>query len=242
MIKVIDLYKTYEGQPILEEINFEAADGELLALLGESGSGKSVLLRHLIGLEKPDRGQVVIDGVDITRLPERKLLKMRKDVGYLFQAGALYDFLTVRENVAFPLREHTRMSWKEIWEKVDRLLEMVGLEAAKHKLPSELSGGMNKRAALARAVVLDSKILLCDEPTSGLDPIKSREITDLIKEVSGHIGSTTIVASHDMYNALRMADRMFLLKDRRLFMEGRPGDFQGSTDEFVRRFFNMCEM
>jgi len=181
MIRVVDLYKSYDGQGVLAGIHLEIAKGELVFILGESGSGKSVLLRHMIGLEQPDRGKIFINNVDIGQLSESALLKMRKDIGYLFQAGALYDFLTVRENVAFPLKEHTRMSWKEIWRKVDQTLELVGLQAAKHKLPSELSGGMNKRAALARAVILDSKILLCDEPVSGLDPIKSREVSDLIK-------------------------------------------------------------
>jgi len=241
MIRIADLHKSYDGQKVLDGINFDIAQGELVCVLGESGSGKSVLLRHIIGLEKPDQGAVFIQGVDIAHLSERELLKVRKEIGYLFQAGALYDFLTVRENVAFPLREHTRMTWKEIWKKTDQMLEMVGLANAKDKMPSELSGGMNKRAALARAVILDSKILLCDEPVSGLDPIKSREISDLIKQVSAEIGSTTVVASHDMQNAFRIADRLVLIKDRQIMMEGGPDDFQKSTDDFVKRFLNTHE-
>lgn len=242
MIRVVGLHKSYGGQKVLAGINLHIAKGELVALLGESGSGKSVLLRHLIGLEKPDEGKIFLNTVDITQLPEGRLLGIRKDIGYLFQAGALYDFLSVRENVAFPLREHTRLTWKEIWKKTDRVLELVGLDYAKNKMPSELSGGMNKRAALARAVILDSKILLCDEPTSGLDPIKSQEITDLIKEVSRHIGSTTVVTSHDMHNAFRIADRLFLLKDARILVEGTSADFYNNQNAFVQKFLHASEV
>jgi len=242
MIRVTHLTKSYDDQEVLSDISFEIHRGEIVVLLGESGSGKSVLLRHLIGLEKPDAGQIAIDGMEITALSEERLLTVRKGIGYLFQAGALYDFLTVRENVAFPLREHSALSWKETWARTDALLDSVGLGPARDKLPSELSGGMNKRAALARAVILDSRILLCDEPTSGLDPIKSREITDLIREVSRRIGSTTVITSHDMPNAFRIADRLILLKDRRIFKEGRPEDFIHSEDEFVRNFLNVSEV
>ncbi len=241
MIKIVDLHKSYEAQPVLKGINLDISDGELVFILGESGSGKSVLLRHLIGLERPDQGQVLIDGQDLAALSERELLGVRKNIGYLFQAGALYDFMTVRENVAFPLREHSQMSRKEIWRKTDHMLAMVGLDAAKDKMPSELSGGMNKRAALARAVVLDSKILLCDEPVSGLDPIKSREISDLIKTVSRQINSTTVIASHDMNNAFRIADRLVLIKDGRIVLQGSPRDFQMSSDHFVKNFLNTAE-
>lgn len=242
MIRVVGLRKSYGTQEVLSGINLHIAKGKIVALLGESGSGKSVLLRHMIGLEKPDAGKVFINKIDITQLPENKLLPIRKDIGYLFQSGALYDSLTVRENVAFPLREHTNWKWKDIWAKTDGLLNLVGLYEARNKLPSALSGGMNKRAALARAVVLDSKILLCDEPTSGLDPIKSQEMTDLIKEVSRHIGSTTVVTSHDMHNAFRIADRLILLKDRRIVLEGTAEDFYHSDKKFVQKFLNVAEV
>ncbi|HRZ40814.1 MAG TPA: ATP-binding cassette domain-containing protein, partial [Candidatus Omnitrophota bacterium] len=168
MIRVEGLVKSFAKQRVLDEVDLQVKDGEILVILGESGSGKSVLLRHLIGLEVPDQGKVFIKDVDITVLPESKLLKVRRDIGYLFQDGALYDFMSVEENVAFPLLEHTKISEKEAYQKVHELLEMVGLSSAKTKLPSELSGGMRKRAALARAVVLGSKIVLCDEPTSAL--------------------------------------------------------------------------
>ena len=242
MIRVTHVTKFYGDQEILSDISFEIGRGEIVVLLGESGSGKSVLLRHLIGLEKPDEGRITIDGVEITSLPEKRLLRVRKEIGYLFQDGALYDFLSVRENVAFPLREHTRLSWKEIWARTDALLDSVGLGPARDKMPSELSGGMNKRAALARAVILDSRVLLCDEPTSGLDPIKSREITDLIRDISRKIDSTTVITSHDMPNAFRIADRLILLKDKRILKEGPPQEFIDSEDEFVRKFLRASEV
>ena len=208
MIQVKELFKTFGMQPVLKGINFTIKPGEILVILGESGSGKSVLLQHLIGLLQPDRGKVEIDGKDLTTLRENELLEIRKDMGYLFQDGALYDFMTVFENVAFPLREHTQLKRKEIETKVKDMLRMVGLEGAESKYPSQLSGGMNKRAALARAVIMNSKILFCDEPTSGLDPIKSRQIMDLIKDIATKIKCTTVIASHDILNSLRIADRL----------------------------------
>jgi len=241
MIRVRNLHKYYDGQHVLKGIDLDITDQEIVVILGESGSGKTVLLKHLIGLEFPDEGKVEINGVDITRLAESELLKVRRGIGYLFQEGALYDFFTVRENVAFPLREHTAMTWKEIWTKADHLLEMVGLSHAKDKMPSELSGGMKKRAALARAVVLDSKILLCDEPTSGLDPIRSQEISDLIKEITRQIGSTTVATSHDIHNAFRLADRLVLIRDGRILKQGTARDFQHSEDEFIKRFLSASE-
>ncbi|HSA30311.1 MAG TPA: ATP-binding cassette domain-containing protein [Candidatus Omnitrophota bacterium] len=236
MIRVEGLVKSFAKQRVLDEVDLQVKDGEILVILGESGSGKSVLLRHLIGLEVPDQGKVFIKDVDITVLPESKLLKVRRDIGYLFQDGALYDFMSVEENVAFPLLEHTKISEKEAYQKVHELLEMVGLSSAKTKLPSELSGGMRKRAALARAVVLGSKIVLCDEPTSGLDPIKSREISDLIKEVSRRFKSTMVITSHDMMNAFRIADRLVLLKNGKIRIEGSPRDLKESKDSFLQEF------
>ena len=159
MIQVTELFKKFGKQEVLKGINITINPGEVLVILGESGSGKSVLLQHLIGLLRPDSGKVEIDGQDLTKLREKQLLKVRKDMGYLFQDGALYDFMTVAENAAFPLREHTALKRKEIAVKVKAMLQMVGLEGAADKLPSQLSGGMKKRAALARAVILGSKIL-----------------------------------------------------------------------------------
>jgi len=237
MIQVKELFKTFGMQPVLKGINFTIKPGEILVILGESGSGKSVLLQHLIGLLQPDRGKVEIDGKDLTTLRENELLEIRKDMGYLFQDGALYDFMTVFENVAFPLREHTQLKRKEIETKVKDMLRMVGLEGAESKYPSQLSGGMNKRAALARAVIMNSKILFCDEPTSGLDPIKSRQIMDLIKDIATKIKCTTVIASHDILNSLRIADRLILIRNGQILAQGQADDFRKSQDPYLQQFF-----
>ena len=223
---------------VLDNINLEIKKGELLVILGESGSGKSVLLQHLMGLLKPDQGSIAIDGQDITKMKEWQLLKMRKSIGYLFQEGALYDFMTVFENVAFPLVEHTRLKRKDIKDKVKRVLKTVGLEDAGNKFPSELSGGMKKRAALARAIVLDSKILFCDEPTSGLDPIKSRSISFLIKKISSELHCTTVVTSHDIRNSFRIADQVILIKEGKVVGSGTPRVLQDSQDAFIQEFLS----
>ena len=236
MIDVEHLSKSFDGQPVLEDVSFSIAEGAILAVLGESGSGKSVLLKHLIGILKPDSGMIRIKGKDIVPLPEKKLLEIRRDIGYLFQEGALYDFMTVYENVAFPLKEHTALKRRDIVEKVMKILKQVGLSGALAKYPAELSGGMKKRAALARAVILDSKILLCDEPTSGLDPIKSREISDLIQSISRDLKCTTIITSHDMVNSLRIADRMILVRKGRIVARGSPADMKASPDAFIQEF------
>ena len=237
MIKVKKIFKRFDnGQEVLKDVNLEVKPGEILVILGESGSGKSVLLKHLIGVMKPDSGTIEVEGKDITKLSEKKLLKMRKNMGYLFQEGALYDFMTVDENVAFPLEEHTKFKSKDIDKKVKDILKMVGLLEAVSKLPSELSGGMKKRAALARAIVLGSKILFCDEPTSGLDPLKSREIWELIKNISRQMKSTTVVASHDVQNSLRTADRIALIHDGRIAVEGTPDQWRKSNDPLVKAF------
>lgn len=236
MIRVERLTKSFGTQCVLDDINLHVKSGEIVVILGESGSGKSVLLRHLIGLEVPDKGKIFIKDVNITTLRESKLLKIRRDIGYLFQDGALYDFMNVEENVAFPLLEHTTMSEGEAYKKAHKLLEIVGLSNARTKLPSELSGGMRKRAALARAVVLGSKIVLCDEPTSGLDPMKSREISDLIKEISRRFQSSMVITSHDMMNAFRIADRLALIKNGKIRIEGSPQELRDSKDPVLQDF------
>jgi len=230
------LVKRFANQLVLDHVDLEIQGGELLVLLGESGSGKSVFLKHIVGLHKPDSGTVAIDGVDITRMPEKALLNVRKDIGYLFQEGALYDFMTVYENVAFPLQEHTRLTERQIDDKVRDYLRLVDLEDAAEKYPSQLSGGMRKRSALARSVILGSKILLCDEPTSGLDPIRSRDISDLIRDITRKLKCTTVITSHDIRNALRIADRIVLLRDAKIRVQGTPQEFQASQDTMVREF------
>lgn len=238
MIKVSHLSKAINGQEILKDINFEVSVGEILVILGQSGAGKSVLLQHLMGLRKPDEGNVVINGVDITNLSERELLRVRKNIGYLFQEGALYDFMDVYENLAFPLEEHTDLNEQQISQRVKSILQMVGLESVEGKYPVELSGGMRKRAALARAVILNSKILFCDEPTSGLDPIRSRDISDLIRNISKQLQCTTVVTSHDVANSFRIADRLALIHEGQLIAIGTKEELASSRDSFIRQFFN----
>ena len=236
MIKVEGVYKSFAGQKVLEDISFDVASGEIIVLLGPSGTGKTVLLKHLIGLIAPDKGRVLIDGVDISALSEDELLKVRSSMGYMFQEGALYDFMDVFDNVAFPLREHTDLDAAGIAARVDEVLAMVDLKEAEHKFPSQLSGGMKKRVGLARAIVLKAKILLCDEPTSGLDPIRSRDISDLIRRVARKIGVTTVITSHDIENSLRIADRLILLNEGRIVAISTPENMRANTEGFVREF------
>ena len=236
MIKVESLYKELGGQPVLEDITFDVGSGEIIAVLGLSGAGKTVLLKHLIGLIRPDRGRVVIDGVDIDSLSEEQLLKVRCNMGYLFQEGALYDFMDVFDNVAFPLREHTELQANEIAARVREVLKLVDLDGAESKFPDELSGGMKKRVGLARAIVLGAKVLLCDEPTSGLDPIRSRDISDLIRHVSQQIGSTTIMTSHDVNNSFRIATRVIIINESHIAAMGTAQQLKDSQDPFVREF------
>ena len=237
MIKVGNLSKQLNDQPVLIDINLDVKQGEILVVLGESGAGKSVLLKHLVGLLRPDSGTVAIDGKEITNLSERQLLTVRRNIGYLFQEGALYDFMDVYENIAFPLQEHTDLSDEEINKKVEDILRLVGLQEAEGKYPVELSGGMRKRAALARSVIMGSKILLCDEPTSGLDPIRSRDISDLIKDISRHLGCTTVITSHDVRNSFRIADRLALIHQGKIIAMGTKDEFQHSRDDFIKEFF-----
>ena len=236
MIKVEGLYKKLGGQPVLEDITFDVKAGEIIAVLGLSGAGKTVLLKHLIGLFRPDRGRVVIDGVDIDSLSEDQLLKVRCNMGYLFQEGALYDFMDVFDNVAFPLREHTKLNSAEIALRVREVLKLVDLEGVESKMPDELSGGMKKRVGLARAIVLGAKVLLCDEPTSGLDPIRSHDISDLIRHVSQQIGSTTVMTSHDVNNSFRVASRLVIINECHIAAMGTAQQLKESQEPFVREF------
>jgi phospholipid/cholesterol/gamma-HCH transport system ATP-binding protein len=236
MIKVEGLYKKLGGQPVLEDITFNVSEGEIVSVLGLSGVGKTVLLKHLIGLIRPDQGRVVIDGLDIDSLSEDQLLKVRCNMGYLFQEGALYDFMDVYDNVAFPLREHTKLKSFEVTARVREVLKLVDLDGAESKLPAELSGGMKKRVGLARAIVLGAKILLCDEPTSGLDPIHSRDISDLIRHISQQVGSTTVMASHDVHNSFRIATRLIIINGGHIAAMGTARQLKDSQEPFVREF------
>jgi len=242
MITLSHVSKAFNDQIVLDDISLEIKTSEILVVMGASGVGKSVLLKSLIGLIKPDQGEIFIDSVDITKLRERELLKMRKKIGYLFQEGALYDFMNVHQNLAFPLKEHTTFSAKTIAQKVHDVLKFVDLKNVNEKFPSELSGGMKKRVGLARSIILDCKILFCDEPTSGLDPIRSRDISDLIRSVSKKMNCTTVITSHDVENSMRIADRLALLHKGKIVALGTKKDLEVSQDPYVRKFLMKEEL
>ncbi len=229
--------KSFGQQVVLDGVTFRVAKGETLAVLGRSGSGKSVLLRLMIGLQKPDAGSVRIDGQEIATLDSDSLVAIRKKMGFLFQQSALYDSLTVGENVAFPLARHTQLSAADCTLKARDLLKSVGMENELDKLPSDISGGMQKRVGLARALALDPEILLCDEPTAGLDPITASEIGRLIVDMQKQRQVTTIVVTHDLRGAKLFANRLMLINDGKTVAEGDYASFENNPDPFVSRFF-----
>jgi len=237
-VVVTGLHKSFGAQQVLKGIDLTVNKGEILAILGKSGTGKSVLLRLLIGLEKADAGSISIRGVETTDLPMDQLNEMRMKVGFLFQEGALYDSLTIAENVAFPLRRHTKLSDSERAEKVRSLLLSVGLDKDLEKMPSDISGGMRKRVGLARALALDPEILLFDEPTAGLDPITAAEIGKLIQKLRQERNVTSIVVTHDMHAAHHFSDRLVMLKEGNILMSGTFEDLEKSKDPFVAQFLS----
>jgi len=237
-VVVKGLRKSFGVQQVLKGIDLTVNKGEILAILGKSGTGKSVLLRLLIGLEKADAGSISIGGVDTTHLPMDQLNEVRMKVGFLFQEGALYDSLTIAENVAFPLRRHTALSDAERTDKVRALLLGVGLSKDLEKMPSDISGGMRKRVGLARALALDPEILLFDEPTAGLDPITAAEIGTLIQKLRQERNVTSIVVTHDMHAAHRFSDRLVMLKEGSILISGTFEDLEKSKDPFVAQFLS----
>jgi phospholipid/cholesterol/gamma-HCH transport system ATP-binding protein len=236
-VSVRDLHKSFGSQKVLNGVSLTVSRGETLAVLGRSGTGKSVLLRLIIGLEKPDSGSVRIHGQDTVGLTLDQMGKIRKKMGFLFQHAALYDSLTVEQNVAFPLQHHKKeMSEAERSDRVNRLLAEVGMRDNISKMPSDISGGMQKRVGLARALALDPDILLLDEPTAGLDPISSAEIDDLVLKLQQEHDMAAIVVTHDMNCAKTIADRLALLNDGNVVIEGSFNDLETSDDKFVREF------
>lgn len=236
MIQIEQLHRSFRGVPVLRGVDFIVQDGETVVIIGRSGCGKSVLLKHLCGLLKPDRGRVIVDGVDIVPLGERELTPIRRQFGFLFQGAALFDSLTLFENVAFPLREQRRFSEAEIARRVREALEIVGLAGAEQKKPAELSGGMRKRAGLARAVVTTPKYLLYDEPTTGLDPIRADTINNLILRLRDRYHVTGVAVTHDMASAYKIADRIAMLHEGRIHAVGTPREIQASSDPVVQQF------
>jgi phospholipid/cholesterol/gamma-HCH transport system ATP-binding protein len=237
VIAVVNLRKTFGTLKVLDGINLNVNRGETLAVLGRSGTGKSVLLRLIIGIETPDSGSVSIHGQNIAGLAIDQMGKIRKKIGFLFQHAALYDSLTIAENVAFPLEHHRRdLSRSERGERVMHLLDEVGMQGDFGKLPSDISGGMQKRVGLARALALEPEILLLDEPTAGLDPISSGEIDDLILKLQRERQMASIVVTHDMHSARTIADRLALLDQGNVVIEGKFEDLQQSNISFVNEF------
>jgi phospholipid/cholesterol/gamma-HCH transport system ATP-binding protein len=237
VLAVEGLHKSFGNQTVLNGISLAVSRGETLAVLGRSGTGKSVLLRLIIGLEKPDSGSVLIHGQDIAGLGLDQLGEIRMRMGFLFQHSALYDSLTVQQNVAFPLQHHKKeMSKSERNDRVKKLLAEVGMERALEKMPSDISGGMQKRVGLARALALEPDILLLDEPTAGLDPISAAEIDDLVLKLQQEHHMASIVVTHDLHSAKAVADRLALLNEGNVVIEGNFEDLQNSDDGFVREF------
>ena len=236
MIAVRGLVKKIDGQEILRGIDLDVAVGETLALIGRSGGGKSVLLKHLIGLIQPNAGEIWIEGRNIIGLSERKLGAIRQKVGILFQGAALFDSMTVAENVAFPLREAGERSPKVLRERVREMLEVVELEGQEGKMPESLSGGMKKRVGLARSIIRRPKCVLYDEPTSGLDPVVSDSINRLIRRLQERFGITSVVVTHDMKSAFDVANRVAYLHEGRIYFYGTPAELQQTSDPLLQDF------
>ena len=236
MIKLVDLRKSFGRQKVLDGIDLEIDAGKTTVIIGRSGGGKSVLLKHIIGLLRPDSGEVLIDGVDITKLGDRDLNEIRKKFGMLFQEAALFDSMTVGENVAFPLREHTRMKEKEIRETVADRLRSVGLTGVEEKMPSELSGGMRKRVGLARAIAMRPQIVLFDEPTTGLDPVMTEAINRLIIDTQKKFNFTCIVISHDIQSIFEIGGRIAMLYDGKIIEYGTPEELRASRNPVIVQF------
>ena len=236
MIAVRELTKSIGTQEILRGVDLDVAKGETLVIIGRSGGGKSVLLKHLIGLMLPDAGEIWIEGQNIIGLSERKLADIRRKVGILFQSGALFDSMTVEENIAFPLREAGERDLKVIRQRVDEMLEVVELEGQHEKMPVNLSGGMKKRVGLARSIVRRPSVVLYDEPTAGLDPVVSDSINLLIRRLQERFHVTSIVVTHDMKSAFHIADHIAYLHEGRIYFYGTCAELRASVDPLLQAF------
>ena len=237
MIEIIELEKSLDGQHVLKGVNLMIDTGETTAIIGSSGAGKSVLLKHIIGLLRPDKGKIIIDGIDTTDLNARKWMELRKEkFGMLFQEGALFDSMNVYENVSFFLVQHTKLSREEIDERVQEKLQIVGLEGVEAKMPSDLSGGMKRRVALARAIIADPQILLFDEPTVGLDPIICASIIQLIKQTQERLGITFVLVTHNILAGFSVAQKVAMLHDGKIIASGTVDEMRDSDNPVVQGF------
>lgn len=238
VIKIENLSKRFGDKVILDNISLNVKAGENLVVFGQSGSGKSVLLKCIIGLLTPDHGNIYIKGNDVTNLSQNKLNKIRRNTSFLFQGAALYDSMTVRENLEFPLKRNVEISDEAAYEKVLYTLDLVSLKEAVNKMPSELSGGMKKRIGLARAIITDPEIMFYDEPTTGLDPISSKEISELILDLQKKLNMTSIIVTHDLNCAHIISDRIIFLRNAKIAYQGVIEELAKSEDKFLKNFFS----
>ncbi|RJX35272.1 MAG: ABC transporter ATP-binding protein [Desulfarculus sp.] len=238
IIQIVDLHKSFRSQHVLRGLDLGIPRGQTTVIIGRSGGGKSVLLKHMIGLIKPDKGQVLLDGQDLAAMHDRKLNQVRRRFGMLFQNAALFDSMNVLDNIAFPLREHSKLPPERVAQVVAEKLSLVGLPGVEDKMPDELSGGMRKRVGLARAIALEPEIILYDEPTTGLDPIMTDAINRLIMNTQAKLGVTSVVISHDIEGALRIAHHIAMLYQGRIIAQGTPEEIKGSGDEVVQQFIH----
>lgn len=238
MIRILNLYKTLGGKQVLRGVSLTIEKGETMVVIGQSGSGKSVLLKHLIGLLKPDSGEIFIDGVEVTRLNEDDLQRMTKKFGMLFQGAALFDSMTVAENVSFGLERYTCYSPERIKELVTESLAKVGLHGVNDLMPHQLSGGMKKRVGLARAIAYEPEIMLYDEPSTGIDPIRADSINDLINKLKSEMGVTSVAITHDMVSAYKIADRIAMLYEGRIIEIGTPEEIRNSKNAIIQQFIH----
>lgn len=241
LIQFVGVQKAFGTQTIYEDLTLDVFRGETLVVLGPSGVGKSVMLKMLVGLLRPDAGQIFFDGEEISSLTEKKMLPIRRRISMLFQSGALFDSMTVEENVAFPLREHEKLLEEEIHHRVTQKLEWVGLPGIEKKRPGDLSGGMRKRVGLARAIVSEPEVVLYDEPTTGLDPINTLRISQLIASVQKELRATSIVVTHDIPSAFMVADRLAMFYDKRVRTVLPKSEFQATQDPIIREFIYAME-
>ena len=236
MLEFINIEKSFSEKKVLDGISFDLDEGETLVIVGPSGTGKSVTLKHAVGLLRPDSGDIQFNGQSIIGLKGKKLQEVRSNFGMLFQSGALLAWMTVEQNIALPLMEKGKLSYKQIQAKVQESIELLGLEGSERKRPSEISGGMCKRVGLARAIVTEPKIVLYDEPTSGLDPVMSRHIDKMIKDMQGELGITSVVVTHDLHSAFSIGDRVAMLNGGKIIEIGAPEEFVKSENEYVQEF------
>ena len=238
IIEIDNLSKGFDDMQVLKNLSLKLFNGENLVVLGKSGSGKSVLIKCIIRLLNPDQGTILVLGENVNELNSKRLAVLREKIGFLFQSGALYDSMTIKQNLEFPLRRiKKKLTKKEREQKIEEVLENVGLADTLHKMPSELSGGMRKRASLARTIVVDPLIMLYDEPTTGLDPVTSDEISALINDVQKKYKTSSIIITHDIECARATADRIIMLHDGEVYMEGNIDEFESSTDKLIQSFF-----